>query len=133
MTAVMAVGGTTAGDLLERGSDASRAAEKTYRNPHKKPAPIPLRDVAKVFGYAKATHNREREGFSLARPGLAPRFEWDAVCASRLRHAFDLTRDPGSVLGRGRSTERIHRSRTSPFLRFGSGTFRSGPSSPLFA
>lgn len=128
MTAVMAIGGTTSDDLLD--AKASKTVRVT-KSPHKKPAPIPLRDVAKVFGKVK-TFIREDERFSLAKPSLAPRFEWDAVWASRLRHADDIS-GSGRALGRGRRADRVGRSRTLPFLCFGSGEYRSGPSSPVFA
>lgn len=129
MSAVMAVGGVSA-EAATRSAEA--APKHAVKSPHKKPAPIPLRDVARVFGKLKA-FVREGDALSVIRPGLAPRFEWDAVWASRLRHAVDVGRDPGYGLGRGRRADRIGRSRSTTFLRFGSGEFRSGPSSPVFA
>ncbi|MEL6186479.1 MAG: hypothetical protein AAFU79_17800 [Myxococcota bacterium] len=130
MSAVMAVGGVSA-EASARALD--EAPKHAVKSPHKRPAPIPLRDVAKVFGKLK-TFLREEETPRMARPGLAPRFEWDAVWASRLRHAVDVGRDPGGCgLGRGRRSDRLGRSRSTTFLRFGSGEFRSGPSSPIFA
>lgn len=131
MSAVMAVATpVTAGDLLERDA-ATREAEKAYRNAHKRPEPVPYRDVGWVFGHERARHEPERDRIRIDRPGLAPRFEWDAVWASRLKHALDWTRDPGPTLSRARRTERLVRSKRDPFLRFGSGPYRSGPSSPL--
>jgi hypothetical protein len=131
MTAVMAVGThATAGDLLERDAK-TRAAEKTHRNAHKPGDAVPLRDVGRVFGHQKALHDPEREGVRVPRPGLAPRFEWDAILASRARHAIDLTRAPSPGLGRGVRADRLSRSRPPTFLRFGSGEHRSGPPSPV--
>ena len=132
MTAVMAVGSTTAGDLIDR-TDAVREAERVYRNPHKPPAPIPYHEVARVFGHVKVIHEPEKQGVRVARPGLAPRFEWDAIWASRLKHACDSSPGSGSVLTRGRRAARLSRSRSTTFLRFGSGLHRSGPSSPALA
>lgn len=130
MSAVMAIGGVSAENLLDSKRDGR--AEKVTKNPHKRPDAIPLRDVAKVFGKAK-TFPREDERLQVPAPALAPRFEWDAVWASRLRHADDISRDLGRALGRGRRADRIGRSKPIPLLCFGSGEFRSGPSSPVFA
>lgn len=129
VSAIMAMGSTTAGDVLDRDARI-RDAEKSYRNAHKRPDPIPLRDVGRVFGKVKAIHNPDEEKLRVLRQGLAPRFEWDAIHASRLKHATDLTRDPGPTLTRARRTSRLVSSKSLAFLRFASGKHRSGAYSP---
>ena len=97
------------------------------RNAHRPPAPIPLRDVARVFGHAKAVFEADRATPRIGRPGLAPRFEWDAVWAARLEH--ERAR-PWTNLVQGRWRDPLSRSRPPTSAMFGSGRHRSGPAGP---
>lgn len=125
MTAVMAVSTDTAQSLPDTSPEPT-----VERNAHRPPAPIPMRDVARVFGHAKAIEV-ERVRLVTPRPGLAPRFEWDAIQASRLRHATDLSAATAHGLVRARSLDRLGRSRPPTFTLFGSGEHRSGSSAPV--
>lgn len=128
MSAVMALGTPSPLDAAE----TRDAAPTVERNAHKPPAPVPLRDVPRVFGGVKAIF--DLKGLPrVAKPWLAPRFEWDAIWASRLRHACDLMTDPGPVLGRARRRSRVEGAWPPTFLRFGSGVHLAGASGPLAA
>ena len=100
-----------------------RRAPKVLRNAHAKPDPIPSRVLL-----AEAAR---REDDIVERPALAPEFEWDAVEASRRRHAWDIVRDTGPGLGLGRRIDRLT-AVLRPFLLFHSGWHQSGASSPAF-
>ena len=125
MSAVMVVATAAEPDAVET---RTRAPSPTVeRNAHRPPAPIPLRDVARVFGHAKAVFEADRATPRIGRPGLAPRFEWDAVWAARLEH--ERAR-PWTNLVQGRWRDHLSRSRPPTYAMFGSGRHRSGPAGP---
>lgn len=106
----------TASELLEE-----PAQPDIRRNAHAKPAPIPSHELL-----AEAA---QREDDIVERPGLAPEFEWDAVEASRRRHACDIVKAPGPSLGLGRRLDRLTAA-LRPYLLFQSGWHRSGAPQP---
>ena len=106
----------TASELLEEPE-----APRVQRNAHAKPAPVPSR-----IQLAEAA---KREDDIVIRPGLAPEFEWDAVEASRRRHARDIVRDTGPCLGLGRRLDRLTAA-SRPFLLYQSGWHHSGAPQP---
>lgn len=108
----------TASELLE-----APEAPRVHRNAHAKPDPIP--------SHERLAEVARREDDIVARPALAPEFEWDAVEASRRRHARDIVRDTGPGLGLGRRLDRLTAVLRS-FLLFSSGWHHSGAPNPAF-
>lgn len=103
----------SASELVQAGGQAEVKAGTAHQRPrHPKlgfldafiPAPVAIR---------------------LRPPAEAPRFEWDAVLAQRLRHARDIVRD-GAALGAARRVDRLIRGRPPSVLRFYSGQPQAG-------
>ena len=107
----------TASELLE-----AEEAPRVQRNAHAKPDPVPSQELL-----AEAAR---REDNIVEQPALTPDFEWDAVEASRRRHARDIVRDPGPSLGLGRRIGRLT-AVPRPYLLFQSGWHQSGAPNPV--
>ena len=98
-------------------------AERIYRTAHKRPDPIPLREIV-------AAHVAQANKDELPAPGEAPVFEWDAIFAHRLKHCRDIVRDQGPGLGLGRRLDRLS-SAANTYHLFMSGVHRSGTPYPI--
>jgi hypothetical protein len=93
--------------------------EEVARNAHKKPDPIPYRQVLDEF----IAREDKILSFDLI---AAPEFESEAILLSRLRHSRDIVRDTGPGLGLGLRIDRTARAKRETFLLFGSGKHLSG-------
>jgi len=127
-TALMAsalVGVTTQGHAAEverrlKHGRAEKTEQRALRNAHQKPAAKPYRLVMAEFALAA----RPKE--ELAQPGQAADFESDGLRLDRLRHARDIGKATGPTLALARRLDALTAARSSTFLRFGSGHYRSG-------
>jgi hypothetical protein len=89
------------------------------RNAHKKPDPIPYRQVLDAF----IARDEKIMSFDLI---AAPEFESEAILMSRLKHSRDIVRDTGPGLGLGLRIDRTRRASQETFLLFASGKHLSG-------
>ena len=89
------------------------------RNAHKKPDPIPYRQVLDAF----IARDEKVMSFDLI---AAPEFESEAILMSRLKHSRDIVRDTGPGLGLGLRIDRTRRASQETFLLFASGRHLSG-------
>jgi len=95
---------------------------RVQRNAHAKPEAPPSQ--------ALLAETARREDDLVARPGLAPVFEWDALRAVRKRHARDIVRATGPSLGLGRRLDRLLAVQR-PFMLYHSGWPPSGAPHPF--
>jgi hypothetical protein len=93
--------------------------EEVARNAHKKPDPIPYREVLDEF----VAREDKILSFDLI---AAPEFESEAILLSRLRHSRDIVRDTGPGLGLGLRIDRTRSAANETFLLFASGKHLSG-------
>ena len=103
----------SADDLLEE------KQEEVARNAHKKPDPIPYRQVLDEF----IAREDKILSFDLI---AAPEFESEAILLSRLKHSRDIVRDTGPGLGLGLRIDRTRSASNRNFLLFASGKHLSG-------
>jgi hypothetical protein len=89
------------------------------RNAHKKPDPIPYRQVLDEF----VARDEKIMSFDLI---AAPDFESEAILMSRLKHSRDIVRDTGPGLGLGLRIDRTRSAANETFLLFASGKHLSG-------
>ena len=92
---------------------------EVVRNAHKKPDPIPYRQVLDSF----IAREDKILSFDLI---AAPDFESEAILMSRLKHSRDIVRDTGPGLGLGLRIDRTRSAANETFLLFASGKHLSG-------
>lgn len=122
-TALLALSGASIkGDKIKAPAPA-KAEQVVKANAHKKPEAIPYRvQFAQLFTAVAAT----REDDILVEPGEAASFEQASLHEHRLRHKRDLIRETGPCLGVALRRDRLRGGSADTWLRFGSGTHRSG-------
>ena len=110
---------TTAADTWAAAPSLQSEPMHTVGSAHLRPDPTPR---------PRPVQATTRPGAGSPVTGLraSPRFEWDALRTHRLRHQRDLERDQRPGLGLGRRLDRLISSQDETFLRFGSGTHRTG-------
>jgi hypothetical protein len=99
--------------------DVKEEQPAAVRNAHKKPDPIPYRQVLDAF----IARDEKIMCFDLI---AAPEFESEAILMSRLKHSRDIVRDTGPGLGLGLRIDRTRRAANQTFLLFASGKHLSG-------
>jgi hypothetical protein len=119
-TALLALSGATIkGDKIK--APAPVKAEQTVKaNAHKRPDAIPYRVQFAHLFIAPVKEDL------LVEPGEAARFEQSSLHEHRLRHKRDIVRETSPCLGVALRRDRLRGGSADAWLRFGSGTHRSG-------